>query len=90
VNDLFNSLIDLNWSGWFRGFKKLTIINSIIKENTIVLKLSNDDYIKIESLDTIYHVYINKKLIYKSNKLDKNWLYHLYEWYLKSKGWKLQ
>jgi hypothetical protein len=90
MNDLFNSLIDLNWSGWFRGFKNLTIINSKIKENTIVLKLSNDDSILIESLDTIYHVYINKKLIYKSNKLDKNWLYHLYEWYLKSKGWKLQ
>jgi hypothetical protein len=90
MNDLFNSLIDLNWSGWFRGFKNLTIINSKIKENTIVLKLSNDDSILIESLDTIYHVYINKKLIYKSKKFDKDWLYHLYEWYLKSKGWKLQ
>lgn len=86
--DLLNSN-GLNVNCWNRGQKRYKIEKISKKGDIILIKINNDDSIKIELIDSNYSVFINKKLVYKNDNISYDWIRDLYLDYLTNKGAKL-
>lgn len=73
---------------WYRGLKNYSISKLSTKDNSIFIKMNNDDSILIKEIDGNIEVRINKQLKYKNTNLDYSWLKEIYRDYLKNKGVK--
>lgn len=90
MQDLFQSIGDLKWSGWYRGAKCITVDGVRQQgDSSATMTLSNDDRLRITNASGRYEVALNGRLIYTNVILDADWLYEIYKWQLLKKGWKV-